>query len=142
MSPSFGAALPAPNTHLFQRKRLLRCGGCRLISNQISRPSDPSGLSDQKRARPKTLATLDQPNDILHRPQPRFHPRRPRRTRPQRLLDANEVVPERIESNHVRMAFEILAESIRESGETPHRPPHREVRTFRLGRGDVLRIGI
>jgi hypothetical protein len=40
------------------------------------------------------------------------------------------------------MVFELLAESIRESGETPHRPPHREVRTFRLGRGDVLRIGI
>jgi hypothetical protein len=121
---------------------LLRCGGCRLISNQISRPSDPSGLSDQKRARPKILATLDQPNDILHRPQPRFDPRRHRRTRPQRLVDANEVVPERIESNHVRMVFELLAESIRESGEAPHRHPPREVRTFRVGRADVLRVRI
>jgi hypothetical protein len=57
-------------------------------------------------------------------------------------MDADEVVPERIERDHVRVVFEFLAGCIRQPGEPPHCHPHRQVRPFDVGRADMLRIGV
>ena len=57
-------------------------------------------------------------------------------------MDAHEIVPERIERDHVRAVFELLAERIRQPGKAPHRHPHREVGPFRIGRAHMLGLGV
>jgi hypothetical protein len=39
-------------------------------------------------------------------------------------VDANEVVPEGIERDHVRVIFQFFAEGVCQSGKAPHRHPH------------------
>src|SRR5258708_986776 len=50
-----------------------------------------------------------------------FDPRCHRRRDPQRLVDADEVVPERIQRDHVLMVLQLLAEAICQPGKPPHR---------------------
>ena len=46
------------------------------------------------------------------------------------------------ERDHVRVVFELFAESVRQPREASHSHPHREVRPLGIGRADVLRVGI
>jgi hypothetical protein len=83
-----------------------------------------------------------EPGDVLHRPQSLFNPRRYRRRHVERLVDPDEIVPNCIERDHVRVIFELLAEGIRKHSETAHRHPHRWVRPLDVTRADVLRVGV
>jgi hypothetical protein len=58
------------------------------------------------------------------------------------LCTRTKLYPERIERDHERVIFELLAERVREAGKAPHRHPHRQVRPLRIGRADVLRVGV
>jgi hypothetical protein len=55
-------------------------------------------------------------------------------------MNADEVIPERIERDHVRVIFKLLAECVRQPSEPPHRHSHREVRPLGIRRADVLRV--
>jgi hypothetical protein len=120
---------------------LRRYVGSLLISNQISRPRIANPIQ-QAKLPTEDLALLDQPNYVLHRPQLSFDPSRHCGRYPERLVNANEVVPERIKRDHVSVVFELLAECVCKAGETPHGHSHREVRPLCIGCADVLRIGI
>jgi len=52
-------------------------------------------------------------------------------------MDADEVVPKRIERDHVRVVIEFFAERVCKPSKPPHCHPHCEVRPFRIGRADV-----
>ena len=76
------------------------------------------------------LGLLIEHRNLIHRPQPVFDPRRHRRRHPKRLVDADEVVPDGIERDHVSVVFDLLAKGIGEAGEAAHVHPHREVRAL------------
>lgn len=57
-------------------------------------------------------------------------------------MDPDEVVPECIERDHVRVVFKLFAEGVCQPSEPPHRHSHSEVRPLGIGRADVLRIGV
>ncbi len=99
-------------------------------------PYPTSRAPDRKSSRRSTN------RDILHRPKPSFDPRRHCWGHPQRLVNPNEIVPERIERDHVRVVFELLPEGVRQPVNRAHRHPHCQVRPLHIGRADVLRIGI
>ena len=74
----------------------------------LNQSGSPLGFSaDQRRTRPKILVLLDQPNHILHRPKPRFDPRRHRWARPQRLVNADEVVEHEIERQRAAVVVDL-----------------------------------
>ena len=54
----------------------------------------------------------------------------------------HEVVPDRVERDHVHVVLEFLRERIGEPGEAAHVHPHRKVLPFGIGRADMLRVGI
>jgi len=72
------------------------------------------------------------------RTDPRFH----RRSNPQGLMHATEVVPRVPEGDHVRVILQLLAERVRQPGETTHTHSHVEVLPFDVRGRNVLRIGV
>ena len=67
----------------------------------------------------------------------RFH----RRSNPQGLMDAAEVVVHMEQSQHSDVIFELLTEGVCQSGEPPHVHSHGEILSLNVRRADVLRVG-
>jgi hypothetical protein len=84
------------------------------------------------------LALLDQPHDICDLPKPIRHASSHCRGNPKRLVDADEVVEHEVKGNRRDVVFELLAESVRQPGESAHVHPHREVLSLYEAGGDVL----
>ena len=55
---------------------------------------------------------------------------------------SHEVLPEGIEHDHVRVAFDLLAECVCEPGKPSHARPYGEVRSLGIGGADMLWIGV
>lgn len=60
----------------------------------------------------------------------------------QALVNANPVVPNGPDCDHVNMAFKLLGKRFRQAGEAAVVHPHGEVRPLHIGRADVLKIRI
>jgi hypothetical protein len=83
---------------------------------------------------------IDQRNNVFHRAEPVSDPAGHRWRYPERLVDADEIVPKRIEHDHVRVIGQLLRERVCQPGEPPHRHAHREVRPFRATGADIARV--
>jgi len=57
---------------------------------------------------------------------------------PQRLVHPTEVVMHIVQRNRVPMILQLLAKTVRQPGETPHRHAHREILTLYKRRADML----
>jgi hypothetical protein len=62
------------------------------------------------------------------------------RRNPQRLVNAEPVVPNGVDRDHVSMVLEFLGEGVRQAREAAVVHPHREVGTLGIGRGDVRHV--
>jgi len=56
---------------------------------------------------------------------------------PVRLVLANEVMPDRVERDHVSVVLELLGECIREPSKAPHGHPHCEIVALYVGLAHV-----
>ena len=61
---------------------------------------------------------------------------------PQRLVDADKIVPEGVQRDHVLVVLQLLAESVGEPGKPSHAHAHRQVRPLRVARADMLRVWV
>ena len=57
-------------------------------------------------------------------------------------MDANQVVPDRVDRDHVRVVLEFLGEGIRQPREAPIVHPHRQIRALAVGRAHVRHVGL
>ena len=57
-------------------------------------------------------------------------------------MDAAKIVVHGVNRNGMAVVFHFLAESVRQSSETPHRHPHGEVLKLHVRRAHVLRVEV
>jgi hypothetical protein len=67
----------------------------------------------------------------------RFYPSFRRRRATQRFVDADKVVPRRLERNHVTVILEFLGKGIGQPSKPSHAQPHRQIVTLHIGRADM-----
>ena len=58
------------------------------------------------------------------------------------MVHAARVVPSEVNGDHRGVVLDLLTVAVRKSGERAHRHAHGEVRTFHVGRADVIRVRV
>jgi hypothetical protein len=84
------------------------------------------------------LTAIDQMQDIGHIPQRGGKSCGHRRTSPNRLMEAGEVVPHEIEGESMAMVFQLLRKRIRQSRKASEGHPRGEVMPFNIAGRDML----
>ena len=55
-------------------------------------------------------------------------------------MDANKIVMHVMETDRMGVVLDLLAKRVRQPSEPPHAHPHRQVRSLRIARADMLRV--